>query len=212
LVSQQPRKGMTAIDFTRWFLALFFVSVAAFYTIRIILLKRKMGISPVFAGQPGTLHFATHLAFRTFRIVILAVCVVRLLWPSLDRYLIPFNALWHPTILLLGDGLLLASFSAIILIHFYMGKEWRSGMRLGDRTELITTGPFAISQNPMMLCVVMGQVGFFLALPSAFTLICLLAGVWAVVTQVRVEQHLLRERFGATYDAYAACTPRWLIF
>jgi protein-S-isoprenylcysteine O-methyltransferase Ste14 len=203
---------MTAIDFTRWFLALFFVSVAAFYTIRIILIKRKMGISPVFVGIPGTLHFATHLAFRTFRIAILAVCVVRLLWPTLDRYLIPFNALWHPTILLLGDGLLLASFSAIIIIHFYMGKEWRSGMRVGDRTELITTGPFAISQNPMMLCVVMGQVGFFLALPSAFTLICLLAGVWAVVTQVRVEQHLLRERFGAAYDAYAARTPRWLIF
>lgn len=203
---------MTAIDFTRWFLAVFFVSVAAFYTIRIILMKRKMGISPVFVGQPGTLHFATHLTFRTFRIVILAVCVVRLLWPTFDRYLITFNALWHPTILYLGDGLLLTSFSAIILIHFYMGKEWRSGMRVRDQSELITTGPFAISQNPMMLCVVIGQVGFFLALPSAFTLICLLAGVWAVVTQVRVEQHLLRERFGAPYDAYAARTPRWLIF
>jgi len=203
---------MTAIDFTRWFLALFFVSVAVFYTIRIILLKRKMGMSPVFVGRPGTLHFATHLTFRTFRVVILAVCAVRLLWPTFDRFLITFDALWHPTVLLLGDGLLFASFSAIILLHFYMGKDWRSGMRVDDKSQLLTTGPFAVSQNPMMLCVVMGQVGFFLALPSAFTLICLLAGVWAVVTQVRVEQRLLRERFGATYDAYAACTPRWLIF
>ena len=69
---------MTAIDFTRWFLALFFVSVAAFYTIRILLLKRKMGASPVFVRQPGTLHFATHLTFRIFRVGILAVCVIRL--------------------------------------------------------------------------------------------------------------------------------------
>jgi len=203
---------MTAIDFSRWFLALFFVSVAAFYTVRIILMKRKMGISPVFVGQPGTLHFATHLAFRTFRAVILVVCVVRLPWPTLDRFLITFDALWHPVVLLLGDGLLLLSFSTVIFIHFYMGKNWRSGMRVDDKLRLITNGPFAISQNPMMLCVIVGQIGFFLALPSAFTLICLLIGVWAVVTQVRVERSLLRERFGAAYDAYAARTPRWLIF
>ena len=165
---------MTAIDFTRWFLALFFVSVAAFYTIRILLLKRRMGMSPVFVGQPGSLHFATHLAFRIFRGIILAVCVFRLLWPTLDRYLITIDALWHPAVLLLGDGLLLLSFSTIVLLHIYMGKDWRSGMRLDDRAQLITIGPFAISQNPMMLCVVMAQVGFFLALPSAFSLMCLL--------------------------------------
>ena len=203
---------MTAIDFTRWFLALFFVGVAVFYTVRILVLKRSMGRSPVFSGQPGTRHFATHLAFRILRVVILAVCVVRLPWPALDRYLIPFDALWHPAVLYLGDGLLLASFSAIVLLHFYMGKDWRSGTRADDGTRLITTGPFAVSRNPMMLCVVMAQAGFFLALPAAFTLVCLAVGVWAVVTQIRVEQGLLRQRFGAAYDDYAARTPLWLIF
>jgi protein-S-isoprenylcysteine O-methyltransferase Ste14 len=195
---------VTAIDFTRWFLALFFVSVAGFYTVRIILLKSRMKRSPVFVGKPRTLHFATHLAFRTFRVVILVVCVVRLPWPALDRYLIAFNAFWHPVVLLIGDGLLLASFSTIILLHFYMGKDWRSGMSVDDGTQLITSGPFAISRNPMMLCVVIAQVGFFLALPSAFTLVCLVVGVWAVVAQVRVEERLLRQRFGTAYNAYAA--------
>jgi protein-S-isoprenylcysteine O-methyltransferase Ste14 len=126
--------------------------------------------------------------------------------------LIAFNALWHPVVLLIGDGLLLASFSTIILLHFYMGKDWRSGMSVDDGTQLITTGPFAMSRNPMMLCVVIAQGGFFLALPSAFTLVCLVVGVWAVVAQVRVEERLLRQRFGTAYNAYAARTPRWLIF
>jgi protein-S-isoprenylcysteine O-methyltransferase Ste14 len=201
---------MTAADFTRWFLALFFVGVAVFYTARILVLSRRHHASPVFTGKPGTLHFATHAAFRFFRIVIFAVCLVRLLWPSFDRYLVPLYVLWHPFVLLLGDGLLVASFAAILLVHFYMGDDWRSGTRVDDQTRLITSGPFAISRNPMMLCVVLGQLGLFLALPSVFTLICLVVGLWAVINQVGFEDQLLRERFGAAYGAYAARTPRWL--
>jgi len=62
----------------------------------------------------------------------------------------------------------------------------------------------------MMLCVLLGQVGLFLALPSLFTLVCLVVGVWAVTAQVGVEERLLRQRLGANYEAYVARTPRWL--
>ena len=203
---------MAATDFTRWFLALFFVGVAAFYTGRILLVKRRMRTSPVFVGHSGTLHSATHLAFRVFRALILAVCVVRLFWPGFDRYLVTFDALWHPAVLLSGVGLLLAGFTAVLVIHFYMGENWRSGTCEDDRTRLITTGPFSVSRNPMMLCVFVAQVGLFLALPSLFTLVCLVVGVWAVTAQVGVEERLLRQRFGAAYEAYAARTPRWLFF
>lgn len=204
-------ESVVAAEFTRWFLALFFVSVAVFYSVRITWLKQKAGRSPVYAGQPGTTHFATHLAFRVFRVAILAVCVGRLPWPELDLYLVTFDSLWHPFVLFLGSVLLLSGFVANISLHFYMGENWRSGIRVDDTTELITKGPFALSQNPMMLCVIMAQVGLFLALPSAFTLLCLAVGVWAVLVQVKVEQRLLRRRFGAVYDNYVAQTPRWLI-
>ncbi len=203
---------MAAADFTKWFLALFFVGVAAFYTVRIIVAKNRMHASPVFSGEPGTQHWATHTVFRVFRVLILGVCLARLAWPELDRYLVTFDALWRPVILILGCSLLGASFLAVIFIHFYMGEDWRSGTRAEDRTRLITTGPFTVSRNPMMLCVIAGQVGLFLALPSLFTLVCLVLGFWAVNAQVGVEERLLRQRFGEDYNAYAARTPRWLIF
>jgi len=203
---------MSAVDFTRWFLALFFVGVAAFYTVRIIVAKRRMHASPVFSGEPGTLHWATHTVFRVFRVLILGVCLVRLAWPGLDRYLVTFDALWRPVVLVLGCSLLVGSFLAVILIHYYMGEEWRSGTRAEDRTRLITTGPFTVSRNPMMLCVIVAQVGLFLALPSLFTLVCLVLGVWAVNAQIGVEERLLRQRFGEDYDAYVSHTPRWLIY
>jgi protein-S-isoprenylcysteine O-methyltransferase Ste14 len=139
------------------------------------------------------------------------VCLARLAWPELDRYLVTFDALWRPVVLILGCSLLGAGFLAVILIHFYMGVDWRSGTRAEDRTRLITTGPFTVSRNPMMLCVIAAQVGLFLALPSLFTLVCLVLGVWAVTAQVGVEERLLRRRFREEYDAYMSHTPRWLI-
>ncbi len=202
---------MTVIDFTRWFLALFFVGVAAFYTLRILAIIRRTRTSPVFAGHPGSRHWATHFAFRVFRVLILGVCVLRLVWPGLDRYLVTFDALWHPLVLILGQVLLISGFSAVIAIHWYMGQDWRSGTRAEDQTRLITKGPFAVSRNPMMLGVVAAQLGLFLALPSLFTLACLVAGTWAVTAQVGVEERLLLKRFGAEYEAYRGQTPRWLI-
>lgn len=202
---------MTAVEFTRWFLAGYFSAVAIFYTVRVLGERARTGASPVFSGTPGTTHFVTHLAFRGFRVAILGVCCARLVWPAFDAYLGPIRVLWHPAVLLSGAALMLASLSAALYIHFYLGRDWRSGTRDGDAPRLITSGPFAISRNPMMVFVMTGQIGLFLALPTAFTLLCLVAGVWAVLTQVGVEERMLEARYGAAYEAYASQTPRWLL-
>lgn len=202
---------MTAVAFTSWFLAIYFLAVASFYTVRILAEKARTGISPVFAGTPGTTHFATHTTFRVFRLLILGVCCVRLAWPTFDTYIVPFPALWHPAVLIIGDILLFASFTTVLFIHFYMGEDWRSGIRQGNGARLITSGPFTFSRNPMMLLVMTAQLGLFLALPSVFTLICLAVGLWAVVTQVHVEERMLETRYGTAYEAYKRRTPRWLL-
>ncbi len=77
---------------------------------------------------------------------------------------------------------------------------------------LITTAPFTFSRNPMMLGVIVAQLGLFLALPTIFTSVCLAVGIWAVNAQTRVEERALRDRFGAKYQDYEERTPRWLRF
>lgn len=202
---------MWAVETTRWFLAIFFSGVAGFYILRILFVKRKLERSPVYSGERGTSHFLTHGAFRGFRFAILSICVARLLWPVLDKYLIPIDALWYPIVLMSGNLLLLICFFCVVLVHFYMGDTWRSGTRLGDNIELIVTGPFKWSRNPMMIGVLGAQAGLFLALPTVFTLICFVVGVWAVVVQIRVEEQLLKLRFGEKYQHYTEATPRWII-
>ncbi len=200
-----------AVEFTRWFLAIFFTAVAAFYTCRIVLAARRRGASPVFNGEPGTVHYWTHLMFRVFRVTIWLVCVIRLVLPAADGLIGPVYPLWTAPVVLAGNALLAVSFAFALHVHFYMGRDWHSGIPADHSGVLITTGPFALSRNPMMLAVQGGQIGLFLALPSVFTLVCLVIGLWAVHVQVRVEELALADRHGDVYAAYRSQTPRWLL-
>ncbi len=121
-------------------------------------------------------------------------------YPGLYGLLWPIVGLWHPAVLAVGDVLLIAGFGSVVAIHMYMGCDWRSGARPNGSTSLLTTGPFVVSRNPMMLGVLVAQIGFFLALPSAFSLICLGVGVGAITVQVGIEERYLRDRFGDTYS------------
>ncbi len=199
-----------AVEATRWFLAVFFSGVAVFYTARIVLATRHRGVSPVFRGDRGSVHFRSYLAFRVFRVAIWAVAVARLADPRVDPLIGPFYGLWAAPVLLVGNLLLLGAFAAVLVVNLRMGRDWWSGTRPDADGPLITTGPFAWTRNPMMLAVQAGQVGLFMALPSVFTLVCLGVGLWAVRSQVAVEEAALAARHGDAYAAYAARTPRWV--
>jgi protein-S-isoprenylcysteine O-methyltransferase Ste14 len=195
----------------RWFLAAFFCVVGAFYIVRINLLARKLDRPVTYKGEPGSLHWATHQTFRIFRALIFVICLARVPYPALDAWLVPMVPLWHGPVFIAGCLTLLASFGGIVAVNLYLKQEWRSGSRPGEPGKLITTGPYAWSQNPMMSLVMLGQLGFFLAMPSLFALVCLLVGCWAVVAQVGVERSQLESRFGEEYLQYSAQTPSWLL-
>lgn len=203
--------GVDAADVVRWFLAGFFLFVAGFYTAKILIVGRRLGRSPVAWDAPGSRHFRVYWLFRVFRAIILVVCLVRVAWPPFDQFLIPIRPLWTPWVLSLGSALLLAGFAAILAIHVYMSGAWRSGIdRSPGPRPLITTGPYALTRNPIAVLIQVGQLGLFLALPSVFTLVCLVIGVYAVQVHVRLEEAELLERHGARYAEYQAAVPRWL--
>lgn len=202
---------MEAEAFSRWFLAIFFVVVALFYTVSISLKTRRIGVSPVTFGRFPARHWLIHTTFRVFRALILLVCLFRVSYPALDRYLVPIEPLWRPAVLLTGNAMMLASFAALIWLHRAMGSHWRSGIPEDDVRPLITTGAFAYSRNPMFLLIQAAQLGFFLSLPSLFTLVCLAVGVAAIHAQARLEERHLEAHHGEAYARYTEGTPRWLV-
>jgi protein-S-isoprenylcysteine O-methyltransferase Ste14 len=205
-----PGGWVKAVEFSRWFLAVFFLLVAGFYTTTILVKKRRAGRSPVVRGKPGSLHRRVHDTFTVFRALILVVCVTRVPWPGLDAALLPITPLWTPLVILTGNALMAVSFAVIVIIHHRMGAHWQSGIEPGGPSRLITDGWFRFSRNPTFLFIQVAQLGLFLSLPSAFTLLCLVVGVAAIQVQVRLEEHHLQERWGEAYRAYMRRVPRWV--
>ncbi len=202
--------NIQVIEFTKIYLAVFYSTVAAFYTLSVITKKRKHGKKLIFAGQRLGKTWWNHTAFRLFRITIWMLCLLRVLYPNIDNYLGMITYLQTPSIILLGLFLLTLGFVTTVLIHFSLGKEWRSGIDPSGPNTVISSGVYRFSRNPMFICIAMAQLGFFLALPCVFSLLCLLVGLTTLYSQTLAEELHLSEKFPVSYSAYAAKVRRWL--
>jgi protein-S-isoprenylcysteine O-methyltransferase Ste14 len=76
---------------------------------------------------------------------------------------------------------------------------------------MIEVGPFRVSRNPLYIGLLALYLGSALLAPTVWGLVLFPAAVrlldWGAI---RPEERYLRERFGATYDAYAQRVRRWL--
>ncbi len=201
---------MSLEDAVRVFLASYFTFVALGYTAKLIAVRRRTGHSVVATSGLRPLQAFTHGLFGIFRAAIWAVCVVRVPFPELDHYLGLFSGLQFICVQGSGMILLLLALFGIIYVHTYMGEEWRSGVMPNGAPMLLTEGPYRMSRNPIFILVGVGQLGFFLSLPSVFAFICMCVGWLVLCIQVRIEENSLKHQFCSDYCAYAVRTPRWL--
>lgn len=109
-------------------------------------------------------------------------------------------------VMLVGSSL--AAWSALILVA--QGRGTPNPMR--PPLDLVTTGPYRRSRNPIMLGGWIFGSGLALVLGSISLL-----GIYAVVALAGaayvhlVEEPKLAARFGDAYRRYAARVPRWLV-
>lgn len=198
------------VEFTRVYLALFFTFVAVFYTARILLLKNKIQKNVAFAGSRFSSTWWNHLTFRVFRATIWLLCVLRLLFPDADHYLGILPNLWHWPVIVVGNILLTGGFCLAIYVHLKMGSSWRTGIDPSGPGRLIVDGLYRASRNPMYVGVGSAQLGFFFALPSMFTLLCLVLGWLTLYRQTRAEEMHLGAQFHADYQRYLHSVRRFI--
>lgn len=193
----------------RHFLGIFFLMIGLQFSGRSLGLYQRMQFSHINYGRTGTAPWWHRQIFNVFRTLIVSVCVIRI-FVDIDAWLGVFPSLYQWPVLLVGMLLLLVSFTRVNYLQAYMHKDWRSGIDpRKESRKLLTGGPFARSRNPLFISVMTGQLGFFLALPSVFSLVCLIAGVLVITRQAREEEKALANDFGSQYDDYRARVPRW---
>ena len=85
-------------------------------------------------------------------------------------------------------------------------------VRPGEQsTALVTDGPFRYSRNPMYLGFGVILLGVALLLGSLTPFIVIVVFVVLIERQfIGMEEGMLRQAFGETWDAYARKTRRWI--
>jgi len=77
-------------------------------------------------------------------------------------------------------------------------------------SELVATGIYRFTRNPMMLALLLTGVGEVVVTGSGLLLLWIFVGARAGhLYIVELEEPVLRQRFGAAFDDYCRKVPRW---
>jgi protein-S-isoprenylcysteine O-methyltransferase Ste14 len=106
--------------------------------------------------------------------------------------------------LLIGFITALSGFSAF--------RKAGTSVRPGDEpSELVLSGPFRITRNPMYLGLELVLIGVFFLAKSPFFLIPPIVFFLLInFVQIPFEEKLMTEHFGETYREYQRRVRRWL--
>jgi protein-S-isoprenylcysteine O-methyltransferase Ste14 len=141
-----------------------------------------------------------------FGIPLLVAIVLQLVVPvSLPQGLL------SPAVVLGGVALIMAGVALVVLARRELARQGQPTDPGLPTSEVVTTGVFSVSRNPLYLGVVCFLVGVALAVNLPWVLILLLPSLVAChYVLIAPEERYLAARFGEEYCVYAATVHRWI--
>ena len=171
---------------------------------------KKTRVNPVvFKGSDDAHDFIGRI-FKLLFALIVGVVLVYSFWPSVYVYLIPIDWLKRSWLRWTGVMLLLLSLGWTVLAQARMGESWRIGIDQEHRTDLVQSGVFSVSRNPIFLGMMLTLFGLFVVIPNALTLLTLAMGVVLIQIQVRLEEEFLARTHADEYAQYRIRVRRWI--
>jgi protein-S-isoprenylcysteine O-methyltransferase Ste14 len=178
------------------------------FGVRTLVQLRRTGSSGFHGvgGRPGSAEWLAGIGF----VIALAVGFAAPLLALLD-VVEPIDALDTTPLHVVGIALTVTGIVATFVAQVAMGTSWRIGVDPGERTALVTTGPFALVRNPIFAAMLPTALGLTLMVPSPVALAGLAGLLLALELQVRaVEEPYLLHVHGDAYADYAARVGRFL--
>lgn len=121
---------------------------------------------------------------------------------------VPFAQAKSPPYTEYHEGL--QSIGNFLILVCIIGRAWCGLYISGKKSkELVQTGPYSITRNPLYLFSLIGVLGIGLQTVSlTITATILLITTIVFLSVIREEEQILAERFGREFEAYKARTPR----
>jgi protein-S-isoprenylcysteine O-methyltransferase Ste14 len=186
----------------KYFGALTLVLLLSMVLIRVRLMKRK-GQQAVHFGNIDKKDFLIPpFALFYFYIVFAAAFD----WPTVARHR------FFESGLATGAGMFgcLAGLVLLFLSLVSFGRSFRIGIDKDSPDNLVTTGIFAMSRNPIYVAFWFVLLGEFLLFPNLIPLVYLVAATWLFHRQVLREEDFMQQHYGQQYADYRRRVRRYL--
>jgi protein-S-isoprenylcysteine O-methyltransferase Ste14 len=186
------------------------LSVCAFAAFVIIVLiraalMRNRGIKAIVFGATDKSDFLLVPVVVIIAYTVLANTFDLPIWESLIQ---PF---WETVVPgWFGIGLCGLAIIGFILTLISFGDSFRVGIDNKNPDELVTTGMFAISRNPIYVCFLLFFIGLFLVHCNIVIAIAVFLFALAIHRQVLREEKFLNEYYGTKYKLYCWKVRRYL--
>lgn len=196
-------------EFLRLFLPIYFlIYFGIAFVLKSIIVAKRIGKSPLVLPNDDSAYGLIGLYFKMTLILLFIYVLSIALMPSLYTFFLPVLHLDIFSVQIAGICLLIISLIWTIIAQVHMKDSWRIGIDSEQKTELITTGLFRYSRNPIFLGMIMSLIGLFLITPNALTGLFLVLGYVLIQIQIRLEEEFLSSRHGEKYMVYKRSVRR----
>jgi len=180
-----------------------FVALVAIVLIRARIMRRK-GIRAIVFGATDKSDFLLVPAVLVIAYTVLARNFSLPFWQPLIR---PF---WVSTIPgWFGVALCTLSLGGLVLTLASFGDSFRVGIDESAPSELVTTGLFALSRNPIYVCFAAFFCGLFLIYGNVVIAVATVLFALVIHRQVLREETFLKTHYGTEYERYCQRVRRY---
>ena len=175
-----------------------------------LLIAQRIGKNPFVLPKSDSVYGLIGLYFKLTLVLIFVYVACYAFSPDIWGFF-PLLPLFDALILqYTGIVFLFSALGWTIVAQSQMKTSWRIGIDTEMETELITTGLFGYSRNPIFLGMLLSLAGLFLSTPNALTLLFLVLGYVLIQVQIRLEEEFLARQHGHHYLQYKQKTRRFL--
>lgn len=190
-------------EFLRYILPTYFVIYfGVAFILKSLIVAKRIGKNPLVLPKDDSAYGLIGLYFKLTLIAMFVYVLAYAFFPTWHDYFLPINQLDSSTIKYIGLTLLFISLLWTVIAQGHMKNSWRIGIDNDTKTELVTTGLFSVSRNPIFFGMILSLVGLFLTTPNALTALFLIVGYILIQIQIRLEEEFLEKEHKQTYLDY----------
>lgn len=180
------------------------------FVLKSVVFAKRIGKNPLVLPKDDSAYGLIGFYFKLTLIAMFLYVVAYALFPNWHDNFLPIIQLDNLTIKYVGLGLLFISLVWTVIAQGNMKNSWRIGIDTDTKTELVTSGLFSISRNPIFFGMILSLVGLFLTTPNALTALFLILGYVLIQIQIRLEEEFLTKEHGQAYIDYKQRVRRLL--